>query len=200
MLFITHLLPLLNASFSIRPTYNPRVISILGAGFEDATIPLDDLDLRNPQNFSLQKIAKQGATLNTLALAHLAADPENQEVVFIHNHPGEVKTDIFKNGWGGKTPDNGEMSPGVKMGMAPEVSGERSLYLITSSKFGGKGVPLPYGEESGLTITKTGRGALFCINEQLECIQQESVLGQLKLKNADEIVWEKTQEVLKPYY
>ena len=181
-------------------TYNPRVVSILGAGFEDATIPLDDLDLRNPQNFSLQKVAKQGATLNTLALAHLAADPANRGVIFIHNHPGEVKTEIFKNGWGGKTRDPKLMSPGVKMGMTPEVSGERSLYLITSSHFGGKGVPLPHGEEGGLTIAKTGRGALFCVNERMECIQQESVLGQLKLRSADEIVWEKTQEVLKLYY
>jgi hypothetical protein len=201
ILFITHLLPLLNAASSIRPNYNSRVISILGAGFEDATIPLDDLDPCNPQNFSLQKVAKQGATLNTLTLAHLAADPANQGVVFIHNDPGEVKTEIFKNGWGdGKTRDPKLMSPGVKKGMDPEVSGERSLYLITSSQFGGKGVPLPYVQEGGLTIAKTGRGALFCVNERMECIQQESVLGQLKLRNVDDIVWEKTQEVLKPYY
>lgn len=200
ILFIAHLLPFLNTASSIRPTYNPRVISILGAGFEDAAVPLDDLDLRNPQNFSLQKVAKQGATLNTLALARLAADPANHGVVFIHNHPGEVKTEIFKNGWGGMTQDPKLTSPGVKMGMAPEVSGERSLYLITSSQFGGKGVPLTYGEEGGLTIAKTDRGALFCVNERIGCIQQESVLGQLKLRNADDIVWQKTQEVLKPYY
>jgi len=83
--------------------------------------------------------------LNTIALAHLAADSANQGVVFIHNHTGEVKTEIFKHGWDGKTPDPGVMSPGVKTGMEPEVSGERSLYLITSSRIGGKGVPLPKG-------------------------------------------------------
>jgi hypothetical protein len=147
-----------------------------------------------------RKVAKQGATLNTLTLAHLAANPANQGVVFIHNHPGEVKTEIFKNGWGGgKMRSPKLMSPGVKTGMDPEVSGERSLYLITSSQFGGKGVLLPYGQESGLTIVKTGRGALFCVNERMECTQQESVLGQLKLRSADEIVWEKTAEVLKPH-
>jgi hypothetical protein len=161
---------------------------------------LDDLDLHNPRNFSLQKVAKQGTTLNTLALAHLAAGPINRGVVFIHNHPGELKTEIFENGWGGKTPDPGVLSPGVKTGMELEVSGERSLYLITSSQFGGVGVPLSHGEEAGLTIAKTGRGALFCVNERIECIQQEYVLGRLKLRSADEIVWEKTQEVLKPYY
>jgi hypothetical protein len=201
ILFIVHLVPLLNATSSTRPTYKPRIISILGAGFEDAIIPLNDLDLRNPRNFSLQKVAKQGASLNALTLAHLAADPANLGVVFIHNHPGEVKTEIFKNGWGGgKTLDPKLMSPGVKTGMDPEVSGERSLYLITSLQFGGKGVSLPYGQGGGLTIAKTGRGALFCVNERVECIQQESVLGQLKLRSADEIVWEKTQEVLKLYY
>jgi hypothetical protein len=81
-----------------------------------------------------------------------------------------------------------------------EASGERSLYLITSSQFGVEGVPLPYGEDGGLTIARTGRGALFCVDERIECIQQESVLGQLKLRNADGIVWEKTEKVLEPYY
>jgi hypothetical protein len=65
-----------------------------------------------------------------------------------------VKTEIFKNGWGGKTPSSAVMTPGIKMGMDPEVSGERSLCLITSSLFGGKGVPLPEGTQGGLTVLR----------------------------------------------
>jgi hypothetical protein len=199
ILFVKHLLPLLAVPSSIRSTYNRRVISILGAGFEFPDIPLDDLDLRDPQKFGLTKVAQQGATLNTLTLARLAADPAHQKVVFIHNHPGEVKTEIFKNGWGGKPVNPTLMPMAVKTGMSLEESGERSLYLITSGQFGGRGVPLPEGVACGLTVTKTENSALFCVNERIECIQREYVLGKLRSRKADDIVWEKTQEVLSPY-
>jgi hypothetical protein len=133
-------------------------------------------------------------------LARLTAEPAHQNVVSVHNHPGEVMTEIFKNGCGGKTMDPAVMHVAAKTGMSVEPSGERSLYLVTSAQFRGKGVPLSKGVVRGLTVSRTERYALFCVDERIECIQQEYVLGQLKSRNADEIIWEKTQEVLTPYF
>lgn len=95
--------------------------------------------------------------------------------------------------------DPAVMHVAAKTGMSVEMSGERSLYLITSAQFGGKGVPLPEGVVRGVTVAGTEGCALFCVDERIECIQQEYVLGQLKARNADEIIWEKTHEVLAPY-
>jgi len=92
------------------------------------------------------------------------------------------------------------MHVAAKTGMSVEPLGERSLYLVTSAQFGGKGVPLSEGVMRGLRVARTERFALFCVDKQIECIQQEYVLGQLKSRNADEIIWEKTQEVLTPYF
>jgi hypothetical protein len=116
ILFVKHLLPLLIVASSIRSTYNRRVINILGAGFEFLDIPSTTSTLRDPQNFGLTKVVQQGATLNTLTLARLAADPAHEKVVFIHNQLGEVKTDIFKNGWGGKLVNPALMPMAVKTG------------------------------------------------------------------------------------
>ncbi|CZR68658.1 uncharacterized protein PAC_18557 [Phialocephala subalpina] len=196
ILSIHHLLPLLIMSSSTRPKYSPRIINILGTGFESADIPLDDLDLRNPQNFSFQGVVKQAGTLTTLAMTHLAAEPANRNIVFIHNHPGEVKTEILRNGWGVKPAG---MPVSAKTGMNPEMSGERSLYLISSAQFSGKGASLLKDVAGGLTVSKTDSGALFLVDEKIECIQQDEVLGKLELRNAKETVWRKMQEMLAPY-
>jgi hypothetical protein len=132
--------PPLNCASSTHPTSNPHVIIILGAGFESADIPLDELDLREPQNFSLMKVTV----------------PANQNVVFIHNHPGEVKTEIFKNGWGGKALDNAAMLPSVKTGMSPETSGERRLVLDYECMAWWEGSSVAGDVVGGLTVAKTG--------------------------------------------
>lgn len=103
-----------------------------------------------------------------------------------------MKTEIFKNGWGGKS---ARMPVSAKTGMSPELSGERSLYLFSSAQFGGRGVSLPEDVAGGLAVSKTDRGALFLVNEHMECIQQEYVLEQLQLSNAEEKIWQKTRDV-----
>jgi hypothetical protein len=87
------------------------------------------------------------------------------DVVFIHHHPGEVKTEIFRHGWDGKGRD-GEVNVNVpeKRGVSLEMSGERSLFLISSSLFGGRGVGFGDGE-GGKTVEGTDRGALFLVGE-----------------------------------
>jgi hypothetical protein len=136
------------------------------------------------------KVARQAGTLTTVTLARLAAEPANQNVVFIHNHPGEVKTEIFKNGWDGSDVDRAAVQVPVKSGMSPEIA---------SASLGGKGIPLSDGVVAGLTVEKTRSGALFLVDERMECLQQGEVFAQLKGNGADEVVWEKTQEVLAPY-
>lgn len=199
MLFALHLLPLLTAANVVAgQSYTPRLISILGAGLESADIPFGDIDLRDPKNFSLPKVAVQSATLNTVALGKLAAQPDHSGVVFIHNHPGEVKTEIFRNGWGGGQADPATPLP-EKRGISLEMSGERSLYLMTSAQFGGNGTPLGQGCDAGVTVAGTKRGALFCVDERIQCLVPNGFLQRLRLKNGEDIAWKNTLEVLKPY-
>jgi hypothetical protein len=130
-------------------------------------------------------------------MARLAAEPTSKDVVFIHVYPEEVKTEISRHGWGGKSPGIDVES---KTGMSVEVSWARSLHLITSGQFNGKGLPVNDGLHLALTIEKTGHGALFLADVERRCLQQEQVLGQLRARNAEEMVWEGTQEILGPYF
>ena len=101
----------------------------------------------------------------------------------------------MKNGWGEKTPN----LTLVKNGMSLELSGERSLYLITSAQFGGKGVSLPLGVSAGLAVNKREREGLFCVDQNLHCVQPEHVLTELRARGAEEIVWEETMKIISPY-
>ncbi|KAF2092449.1 NAD(P)-binding protein [Rhizodiscina lignyota] len=193
ILFITQLLPLLNASSN-----NPRILSILAAGNESSSIPLDDLDLKKPENFGLVSSSKSAATHTTLSMLKLAQ--ENPRVIFIHHYPGGVKTDLFKKVWGEKW-WWWLFAPLLAMaGTSPEDAGEKAVYLLTSSKYGGKGVPLSASERPGLTMAKTKEvGSLFNINEKVQELYQEKVMADLNRMDAGAIVWRKTLETLKPY-
>jgi hypothetical protein len=196
ILFILHLLPLLNASPN-----NPRIIDILAAGFEIDTIPLDDLDFKEPKNFGIVAATKSLATYTTLALSRIA--DENPNVVVIHNHPGSVSTDILTRGWGGKWYGKAFMEimkPLLKVAsFSPEDSGERSVYLMTSAVYGGKGVPFADSKHKALTMKKTEEGGLFCVNYKFEAIRQEKIMEWLTKQGADVRVWTRLQEVLAPY-
>lgn len=61
--FTKSLLPLLDPASAARTTHRPPISSILGAGYESVELPLDDLDLRLPTNFSMMKVARQAGTL-----------------------------------------------------------------------------------------------------------------------------------------
>jgi hypothetical protein len=186
------LLPLLKLS------QNPRIVSVLSAGNETASIFLDDLDLKQPGHHSLLNLAKSTSTYTTLTMARLAK--ENPGVVFIHHYPGGVQTDLFKKVWGNKwywPVVNGAYS---MMGTSPEDAAEKIVYLITSAKYGGKGVPLSAGQSPALTMARTKQAdALYAITDKVKEIQQEKVMGQLKAMNAGDILWRKTLDVLGPY-
>jgi hypothetical protein len=96
------------------------------------------------------------ATAMTLTLSRLAE--ENPDVGFIFNLPGLVPTDIHANSilgkWYGRWLVN-------LIGISVEDAGERSVFLLTSTRLGGKGVS---GEGKVLTMKKKWcRGRCFLL-------------------------------------
>ncbi|OKL61931.1 hypothetical protein UA08_03017 [Talaromyces atroroseus] len=193
VLMMMQLLPLLKASPN-----NPRVVSVLNAGNETTSIFLDDLNLKKPGNYTLVNLAKSTSTYTTLTMSKIAK--ENPGVTFIHHYPGGVSTDLFKKVWGNKWywPLFG-LALSI-LGTSPEDAAEKILYMITSAKYGGKGVALAAGQSPGLTMAKTKQAdSLFAINDKLKELQQEKVMAQLKAMNAGDIIWRKTMDTIEPY-
>ena len=189
-LMMIELLPLLNASSN-----NPRVLNILAAGRESSDIYLDDIDLKKPGRFSLSTSARSTTTYTTLSMSNLAQ--ENPRVVLINHYPGGVNTGLFKKAFGGKwfwwilalLLDVAATSP--------EVAAEKAVYLLTSAKYGGKGVSLGAKEHPGLTMArKTEPGALFLINDKLQELQREKVMDELNRMDAGKIVWRHMMETI----
>jgi hypothetical protein len=86
------------------------------------------------------------------------------------------------------------------LGIPLEDAAEKILYLITSAKYGGKGVPLVAGQSPALTMASTKQAdALYAINDKVKELQQQKVMAQLKAMNAGDIIWRKTLHVLGPY-
>ncbi|RGP64842.1 beta transducin [Fusarium longipes] len=136
MLFILHLLPLLDAAES------PRVISVLAGGMERSAIQLDDIDLKEPGNFNVVKAHTQAADMNTLFLEYLANKHLN--VTFIHSCPGWVNTGNVRRG----LDPNSIMAWVIWLLLEPliailsfsdEESSQRYLFQSTSAAFGGRG-------------------------------------------------------------
>ncbi|CAI6094551.1 unnamed protein product [Clonostachys chloroleuca] len=182
------LLPLLNAS-----TNNPRVVNVLAAGTESSSLPLDDLELKKPGNFSLMNSSRTSVVSTTLSMLRLAK--ENPHVIFLHHYPGGVNTGLFEKAFGDKWFFG---AAGLILSLAattPEDAGEKVVYLMTSAKYGGQGVPLGAKLKPGLTMNKTRQGgSLFLVNDKLHELQQEKVMAELDRLKAGEIIWGKLQE------
>ncbi|KAI2907269.1 hypothetical protein CBS63078_4860 [Aspergillus niger] len=193
ILMMTLLLPLLNSSPN-----SPRIVSILNAGYESSSIYLDDLDLEKPGHFSLLSLTKSMSTYTTLSMSTLAQ--ENPHVVFVHHYPGGVTTDAFKKAWGGKWYFPLFRAALSAFGTSPEDAAEKVLYLITSARYGGRGVALGEGQKAGMTMAKSVKGGeLFAIDNKMKELFQGKVMLELQAMNAGEIVWRKTVETLAPY-
>jgi hypothetical protein len=168
--FILHLLPLLKAS----PNH-PRVVNLGGASNEVSNLVLDDLDLEKPGNYTMWNMINYAATAMTLTLSRAAED--NPDVDFIFNLPCLVPKEIHAGSmfdkWYGRWLF-------TLVGISVEDAGERSVFLLTSARFGGKGVPLRNGATKLLTMKKTVSRALFCVNSKLEGVQQEKVMAKLE--------------------
>lgn len=193
MLFIHHLLPLLNKAEA------PKVVSVLGGGLERTSILLDDLDLKKPENFGPMNVQLQCLTMNTTSLEKLAND--NPDVTFIHSWPGWVNTG---NVWRGVDPGSIMawfiwliLEPLIRIfSFSDEESGQRHLFQSTSAAYGGRGVPWN-GKEGVNSLEKPANG-LFMVNYKCDCTPNAKVMHTLR-EEAQEKIWDHTQEVLRPY-
>jgi NAD(P)-dependent dehydrogenase (short-subunit alcohol dehydrogenase family) len=193
MLFIQHLLPLLEASES------PKVVSVLLGGLERATLDLDDLGLKKPGNFGGIKAQPQYGAMNSTNLEKLARD--NPNVTFIHSWPGWVNTGNVR-----RSVDPGTITAWLfwlilepliaVFSISHDESGQRHLFESTSAAFGGHGVP--WAGKPGVNTQEKHECGLFLVSLRCNCSTNAKVMSQLREK-AQQKVWDHTQEVLQPY-
>lgn len=193
MLFILHLLPLLNRAEA------PRVVSVLGGGMENLRVDLDDIDLKKPGNFGLVKAQTQWAILNTIALEKLADD--NPRVTFVHSWPGWVDTGNVRRG----LKPNSIKAWIVWLTLEPLIallsfsdaeSGQRHLYQCTSAAFGGHGIP--WKGKPGLNSREQQSSGLFLVNYKCDSTPNAKVVPILREKGRSK-VWDHTYKILQPY-
>lgn len=193
VLFIQHLLPLLSEAET------PRVVSVGGGGLERMSFNVDDIDLKEPGNFSLMKAQPQWLMLNTLGLDKLAE--ENPNVTFIHSWPGWVDTG---NVWRGIEPGSITswlvwlfLQPLIRLlSFSDDDSGQRHLFQSTSAAFGGRGIT--WQGKTGVNSQNKEENGLFLVNYKCDCTPNAKVIPQLREK-AREKAWNHTQQILQPY-
>ncbi|KAI0167657.1 hypothetical protein BJ166DRAFT_520380 [Pestalotiopsis sp. NC0098] len=130
-LMILNLLPLLNAAPS------PRVVSVL-AGSKEGPIFRDDLEFKDPKNYSVSKIAEASASY--VSLTHEQLQKQNPKISFVHAFPGFVKTSLFRTENFGRVLGfliNWIIIPITSrfLWQTIEESGERFLYVSSTPKF-----------------------------------------------------------------
>ncbi|TVY82123.1 Oxidoreductase andH [Lachnellula suecica] len=153
--FITNLLPLLQASTSLR-----RVVTVGGGSKEG---PLDETDfpaLRVP----LPELRGHLTTLITLGLEAVAEDAPG--VSFVHDYPGTVETGLYRD-------VGGLPASRIDVFVPIKECGERHLYLATSSSFRplrneGVAVPLTDGVEVALGINGEIGSGLYSVGWDCE--------------------------------
>ncbi|KAF2102276.1 short-chain dehydrogenase/reductase [Rhizodiscina lignyota] len=174
--FTTNLLPLLRAASSSQPPL-ARVIAVLGAGRE-GPINTSDFSLRNTGSYSLRAAASHTISMTSLSFDHLASDPANKGIAFIHSSPGGVDTNLSR-GLGSVmqkvlSASMVLLKPSGLVVSAKE-SGERHVWTGTNEKFGsGLFLVGPRGQE-----------------------EKDEAFGRLKSEGAGEKVWGHTEEVYK---
>lgn len=202
ILFTLHLLPLL------RTAPSPRVISVFAGGMEFSfPFPLNtsdlNLDRAGPWGFMLSQ-AHMGI-MNTLTLDHISRLPGNENVTFIHSHPGFVRTGNVYRGFA-----PGSWGPWIAsltldpmmmlLGFSREESAERYLYQITSSDFGtvsGGGIDgdrqvVRHGGERGMNTMGGRKGGLWLVGKNCDVVNHGEKLVTLRDENGEK-VWENVQ-------
>ncbi|KAK2873800.1 hypothetical protein FQN49_002063 [Arthroderma sp. PD_2] len=194
MLFVQHLLPLLEKAEA------PKVVSVLAGGMEKATIDLDDLELKKPENYGMVNTQAQCGAMNTTTLEKLAND--NPNVTFVHSWPGWVNTGNVRRGL---TNPNSIMAWAVRLllepllslfGFSEEESGQRHLFQSTSAAFGGRGVP--WKGKPGINSLEKSADGLFLVNPWCNCTPNAKNVRLLREK-AQGKIWDHTQDILRPY-
>jgi NAD(P)-dependent dehydrogenase (short-subunit alcohol dehydrogenase family) len=194
--FTQNVLPQLRASPAA------RVISVLAGGMETARfLDVGDLTLEKPGAWFVAGTQFHMGMMNTLTLEKLAEEPENAGIVFIHSHPGIVRTGNLFRGW-----SEGSWGPWLSaiffdpilrlFAISCEESAGRYLYQVTSEAFGGK------GPKGGGVVGKTTRGkesgGLFLVNRKCDAVANEKEMVKLRAKAGD-VVWDTVQGIVRPY-
>jgi len=175
-----------------------RVVSVFAGGMETTNIDLEDINLDKPGNFGAIKSQRQMAVMHSVCMEQLAE--ENPAVVFIHAYPGAINTGNLLRGWGDRWIVRGIIAavttPLISaVGFSLKESGERTTYILTSARFGGKGVPLSSGIPPGHTSRGEETGGLFLVNQNCDTVVKSDIMDQLR-RDARPKMWAKTKETL----
>jgi hypothetical protein len=195
--FIENLLPLLRKSASA------RVISVLIGGIMEGNrlFDVNDLNLEQPGAYFVIATQIHMGIMSTLTLERIAEEPDNASIIFIHSHPGIVRTGNLYRGW-----QEGSWGPWMSAVFMDPImrifafsfkeSAERHIYQVTSGAFGGIGPKLP--GIVGQTTRGGANGGLFLVNRKCDTVINEKEMTKLRLSGG-EAVWAKVREVTGPY-
>lgn len=172
------LLPLLDAA------PHARVVSVLAAG-EESPLHEADMDLRDPQNWSMWNASRHACTMGTLALERIAR--EHPRLSILHCHPGPVATPgLARSNAFGLNPSNPR---------SQDEAGQRILFAATSDRYAVQSavqsavppgrVPVP----EGLQPASPSAGGIFLLGADGEVKDSEAVLGPMRERGLDERVW-----------
>ncbi len=198
MRFVHNLLPLLSSSPS------SRIMSIHGAGKEGR---LNEADLELKHTFSLATAAMHTSTMNTLALAEVAAS--HPSISCVHVFPGVVVTgafNTFAEDW--YFPLRflflKVVLPVAKLfTVSLQESGERHLFHATSARYPpaevrsppGGGVGLPNGVEVARGADGNVGSGCYLLNWNGETTGDKKLLDEYRQREMGKRIWEHTQEV-----
>ncbi|KAL4770690.1 hypothetical protein BDW60DRAFT_223786 [Aspergillus nidulans var. acristatus] len=183
--FTANLLPLLEHASCLR-----RVVTVGAAGFEG---PINTSDFGGLQ-VAPRQVRGHVATLITLGLEALARHAPS--VSFVHSYPGTVDTPLTRRVMSstGAAPMDW---------MNPTESGERHLYLLTSSRYPGRNEDAGLAQLNGDGVSdpdvirgtdgKLGSG-VYAVGLDGECVSMETLgfLDTLRKREMVDLAWEHT--------
>jgi NAD(P)-dependent dehydrogenase (short-subunit alcohol dehydrogenase family) len=182
---LQRLLPLLNNSAA----RSPRVVSVLAAG-EEKLLNEDDLDLSEPQNWSVWNASHHACTMGTPALERVAY--ENPRLSIAHCHPGAVATPgLARSNTFGLRPPNP---------MDQDEAGQRAVFYGTNDRYATQQqqqdpglVPVP----EGLKVLEKTAGGVFLVGPlgESKVNDSEAALASMRERGVDKKVWKFTQDM-----
>ncbi|KAF7535237.1 hypothetical protein G7054_g5569 [Neopestalotiopsis clavispora] len=192
-LIILKLLPLLKAAAS------PRVISVL-AGSKEGAIFEDDLEFKNPANYSVGKVGDATASYVSLTLEQI--QKQNPKVSFVHAFPGLTKSSLFRPESFGRALSffiNWVVMPITSrfLWQSVEEAGERFLYVASTPKFAAaQGAAAVHDGDLAVGSNGVNGSGVYTINEKQEGVHNKT-LDALRARGADVKIFEHTLETIK---
>jgi NAD(P)-dependent dehydrogenase (short-subunit alcohol dehydrogenase family) len=190
MRFLLNLLPVLEAAPS------PRVVSVLAGGQEGAIYP-DDMSLRDPKNYGVASAGGVAASYNTLFMEQLQR--QHPRVSFVHTFPGLVRTNLLQTEHFGalfKFFINWVVMPtiGRFVFALQDDAGARHLFAATSPMFAAAEPAEGMAVAGSNNIKGSG---VYTLNENLDSVQNEKVLGPYRESGMGTKVMEHTMNEYK---